>query len=288
MLPLDGFQNLNDLRIQMPLGRVMPLHLPRVVHGLDLRIRHLLGGEDLAVVHDDRAEAGDRRGPLPGHVLQGAEEADALHLPPDGAQARIGEAEGRGGLLVGGLGRHLLADGAAGLGDVVGLDAVVPEPVHRVGEGLVGLREDRADGVQRIVQVEGDEAERRLVLLRLGGSGGSRLILRSCGRWCCGIGGGIVRIGGGGQHDPPGWGDLGMGRSRWRMRDEGRRWAGNRRQQQQQQRHSGSDGKLEHGLHGRSELLLGHDGYNRWQYQQCRPRRRGSGGRRQGCRICGR
>jgi len=63
-------------------------------------------------------------------------------LPADGLHAGIGEAQRRG--LIGRLSRELLADSTAGLGDIIGLDAIVSKAVHRVGEA-VGERES-ADG----------------------------------------------------------------------------------------------------------------------------------------------
>jgi hypothetical protein len=60
MVLLDPRQDVQDLGIQIALGRVVPLHLPGVVHRLDLGLGYLLGREPCGERERERRGGGER------------------------------------------------------------------------------------------------------------------------------------------------------------------------------------------------------------------------------------
>mmetsp|Transcript_7283 Transcript_7283/g.18104 ORF Transcript_7283/g.18104 Transcript_7283/m.18104 type:complete len:248 (+) Transcript_7283:1739-2482(+) len=188
MIRLDLFDGGYGLGEEVALGGVVALHLPGVVDGLDDTRVDGSSSPFLGRFTNRRRQALHLGRPILGGLLQLRPEDELLHLLPNGGHAnflvvdrgrpqRIRRLRGASASVVdasvvavvgGYLGPYLLPR----LDDVARFDVDVSEVGHGRGEGGVGLVEDRRDGVEGVVEVEGYQPEFLLLLFDGGGGGG--------------------------------------------------------------------------------------------------------------------
>mmetsp|Transcript_3271 Transcript_3271/g.7378 ORF Transcript_3271/g.7378 Transcript_3271/m.7378 type:complete len:284 (-) Transcript_3271:331-1182(-) len=186
MVGLDLFDGGNGVGVEVPFSGVVTFHFPRVIDCLDDAGMNCGAGPFLRRLPHRSSQILHIRGPVRRSLPQLSFQNKLLHLLPNGSQPnflmihrrglqRI-HRDGRSRFAIGG---DLRANFFPGLDDFARLDSRVAEVGHGLREGGVGFVEDRLDGGERVVEVEGDEAEFFLFLLfvaRRGGRGGGFVV----------------------------------------------------------------------------------------------------------------